>query len=439
MIDNAKIRMIKHFLLIFIGLFPVFLKSQNHVILLDDPIFSLQARISIIRNAKTTLDIATYIFENDEVSSQTISEIIKANERGVKVRILIDALSNRIPNELIAYMTSKGIRIKVFNSFSLKKGLNNVVRMHAKISIGDDKTYIVGGRNIVNSYFYVGEQTNFKDREIYIEGVSGILARKCFEDIWYSALMDEIPLSNDLKALKNLEKIKIFFYQLETLPILQNTIIKKEFAIRKPKFVQDVNVVIDRPHSYKYTEKSTTKFLLSMIDNAQREILIESPYLILSTEFYLALQKAIDRGVNVQIITNSLSTSDSYLVLPVYFKERDQLIKCGFDIYEYVSDDEYLHTKMFIFDKKDMVIGSYNMDMLSANINTEIIVHIQDPVIIRTSLSYYNRTLFSSKKPIPNDFRPTLLEGQINLKSLKKYAIVKLLQNTVAPYLRDYL
>lgn len=196
---------------------------------------------------------------------------------------------------------------------------------------------------------------------------------------------------------------------------------------------------MDRPHSFKFTEKRTTDYLLQSIRNSKSSILIENPYVILSKDIFDALESAIRRGVRVQLITNSMMTSDSYLVLPVYYRERDQLLKLGFDIYEFQGEDQYLHTKMFIFDHKELIIGSYNLDMFSAIINTEIFISIKNEKVIKESLIYYYNTKRQSISASYNPLKPILLEGKINLKSIRKYAIIKILEYTIAPYLRDYL
>jgi putative cardiolipin synthase len=413
--------------------------SQNKVALLDDPRISLQMRIDMIRNAQKTLDMATYIYGNDEASSQVIRELILASDRGVQVRLIVDDLNNHVPPSLLAYMIGKGIRIKEFNTFALKKKLNNIQRMHAKIIVADHLKSIIGGRNIVNSYFYVGDQTNFKDREIFIAGRCGNEASRRFEDLWFSALLEEITHAKILNEKKNLSVVKMYLTDLKEMPFLSDSAIKSTLANIRFLNVKHIDIFIDRPHSYKYTEKNTTERLMTLIHNAKSQILIESPYVILQDSIFSALKMAISRGVKVEILTNSMMTSDSWLVLSVYFKERDQLLKMGFHIKEYVAEDEYLHTKMMLFDDDIVYLGSFNMDMLSANINTEVMVEIQDKQVFKAAIKYYMETKSKSGSPIINPLKPTLLENKVTFKSLKKYGIIKILEYTIAPYLRDFL
>ena len=94
---------------------------------------------------------------------------------------------------------------------------------------------------------------------------------------------------------------------------------------------------------------------------------------------------------------------------------------------------------MFIIDEQEVIIGSFNLDMLSANINTEIFVDIVDKKVVNESLKYYHDTKSNSVAAEISPFKPIILEGEVNLKSIKKYCIIKLIEYSIAPYLRDYL
>ena len=414
--------------------------GEDKVVILDDPEVSLKMRVHLIRTSTKTLDIATYIYGNDEVSTQMLSELIRAAKRGVKIRMIIDALNNKIPKELSSLLLSLGIRIKLFNAFSLKKHIHNVTRMHSKITVSDQSVYIVGGRNIVNTYFYIGNQKNFRDREVYIEGRSGLTATRAFEELWFSAVVKELKeYRKNKKTLKNIKEANQFFEAWDTIPQAKKIEISKTISRLKFQPASDVRIIWDRPESYKYVNKNTTNYLIDKINSCQSNILIESPYIVFSDDIYKALQSAINRGVKVQIVTNSLATSDSYLVLATYFKERDQLINLGFDIWEYISEDEYLHTKMFVFDDKFVTIGSYNLDMLSAQINTECMVQFIDAELVQQALGFYKNTKSKARKAQVNTYIPTLFEDEVTYYSLKKYAIIKALQWTVSPYIREYL
>ena len=111
------------------------------------------------------------------------------------------------------------------------------------------------------------------------------------------------------------------------------------------------------------------------------------------------------------------------------------MINLGFDIWEYIGEDEYLHTKMFVFDDKFVTIGSYNLDILSAQINTECMVQFIDAELVQQALGFITK---GKGKLKVNTYIPTLFEDEVTYYSLK-YAIIKALQWTVSPYIREYL
>lgn len=415
------------------------LPAREKVIFLDDPVTSLQQRILMMRQATKTLDVAMYIYGNDEVSAQTLLEIHNAAKRGVTIRLIIDDLNNWVPSEILSFLVSEGVSIRFFNRFQFKYLMDNLVRMHTKLTIADHRKYILGGRNIDNTYFYIGDQTNFRDREIFIEGPSAISARKSFEDLWFCSLLS----SRNSFGIGLNEKfgtdVPAYFNSLCTAPMLKDQMIMYRLGKVQKFYCEEVKIIADKIHSPKHQEKKTTEYIIKLIEQAEKEILIESPYIVFSQDIYQAFQRAIDRGVKVQILTNSMNTSDSYFVLPVYFKERDQLIKLGFDIMEFQGEQQYLHSKMFIFDRKHLIIGSYNLDNFSTKINTEIYVHIQNADIVRESMRLYHKTYLLSKRPSPDQWYPTLFEQNLELQSMSKYIIIKILQHTIAPYMRNNL
>lgn len=415
------------------------LPAREKVIFLDDPVTSLQQRIFMMRGAAKTLDVAMYIYGNDEVSAQTLLEIHNAARRGVKIRFIIDDLNNWVPSEILSFLASEGVSIRFFNRFQLKHPMDNLVRMHTKLTIADHRRYILGGRNIDNTYFYIGDQTNFRDREIYIEGPSAIEARKAFEDLWFCSLLSARKNISSGYKNKSGSDVMAYFNNLRTVPMLMDYKLNQHLGRVQKFYCDEVKIIADKIHSARYQEKKTTTYIIKLIDQAEKEILIESPYIVFSQDIYDAFQRAVDRGVNVQILTNSMNTSDSYFVLPVYFKERDQLIKLGFDIMEFQGEQQYLHSKMFIFDRKHLVIGSYNLDNFSTKINTEIYVHIQNADIVRESIRLYRKTYLLSKRPAPDQWYPTLFEQNMELQSMSKYIVIKILQHTIAPYMRNYL
>jgi putative cardiolipin synthase len=155
-------------------------------------------------------------------------------------------------------------------------------------------------------------------------------------------------------------------------------------------------IISDHPDALADGESATdvANFLTSRTGQVEDELLIESPYFVLR-DFGIDLTgELVDRGVRVQILTNSLASND---VLPVhagYAKTRRRLLENGVELYEMRADTEdfrpgwsfvaggsrsALHAKALAFDREAVFIGSYNLDPRSADINTEAGLYIESP------------------------------------------------------------
>jgi len=145
----------------------------------------------------------------------------------------------------------------------------------------------------------------------------------------------------------------------------------------------------------------STDSLISLIRKAKHSINIQSPYLItteLSQQLFL---DAVKRGVQINILTNSLSSTDNLEAFSGYRRERETLLSTGIHIYEFKPDAEIryklmtgalqkkmnytptfgLHAKSMVIDSAIAVIGTFNLDPRSANLNTECFAVIYDRAI----------------------------------------------------------
>ena len=141
---------------------------------------------------------------------------------------------------------------------------------------------------------------------------------------------------------------------------------------------------------------NTTTALIDLVKNAKSSIDIQSPYLITSELSQNLFREAVNRGVKIRILTNSLASTDNVEAFSSYQSDRETLLKTGIKIYEFRPDAAErikimtgalqktlnytpvfgLHAKSMVVDGKITVIGTFNLDPRSANLNTECIVII---------------------------------------------------------------
>ena len=141
----------------------------------------------------------------------------------------------------------------------------------------------------------------------------------------------------------------------------------------------------------------STRALATLLDSAQREVLIQSPYLVLSDEALAMFRALRQRGIRVRISTNSLASTDNLQAFSGYLNQRATLVDMGLEVREYLPDPQVqqqvmqryavlrakapvfaLHAKTMVVDRNVVYVGTYNLDPRSENLNTEVGVVIHD-------------------------------------------------------------
>ena len=118
------------------------------------------------------------------------------------------------------------------------------------------------------------------------------------------------------------------------------------------------------------------------MDTAKRSIVIESPYFILSKNSKKILQRAIDRGVKVRVLTNSLASTQNFFAQGGYVGKKKRLVRMGLEVWEY-KGPKMLHAKTILIDDKLVIIGNFNVDPRSEFLNTELAVVARDKQLAR--------------------------------------------------------
>jgi putative cardiolipin synthase len=156
----------------------------------------------------------------------------------------------------------------------------------------------------------------------------------------------------------------------------------------------------------------STELLIKAVQNAERSILIQSPYLIMpegGVELFAAL---VDRGVRIRISTNSLASTDNLAAFSGYHRQRARLLNAGVELYEFkphpgIQRDLIerfpslaennpvfaIHAKSMVIDDETIFIGTFNLDPRSANLNTEVGVLIESSELARQLTDNIERDL----------------------------------------------
>ena len=392
--------------------------DYSEFMLLPDSLESLHWRILLADLAETSIDVQYYLFDSDDSSRIFGLALIRAANRGVRVRLLVDDifLMNR-GNNIALWNQHPHIEIRVFNPWHkrgslFQKGLEYLgyserlnQRMHNKLFAVDNQIAIVGGRNIGDAYFGLSSNYNFRDLGVVVAGPVVDEISYSFDLYWnddwtVSAAAFAEPGHNSLS------QEEVVRGNLELLTKSENA---KKAGLLKPIPTQDFLdklmatstygqawVVYDDPPSDIAANQGVRKIdKLEDIDKEiDRELLIASPYFVPGEVFLEKLRGLTHRGVRVCVLTNSLESTNHSMVHSGYRPWRRQLIDAGVELYEYRSDPDdtshvsvpgiqsnftSLHTKTFVIDREFVYIGSLNMDPRSFNINTEMGLLVASP------------------------------------------------------------
>ncbi len=385
--------------------------KESGFFLLSNGVDAFTARIAVAEYAERSIDAQYYMIHDDKTGNLFWEQLIKAADRGVSVRILIDDMDlEKRDNDLIVLASHPNIALRVFNPFSRSVGRTSQFvtgfgsvtrRMHNKSFTIDNQITIVGGRNIGDEYFNAHSDLTFADLDILAIGPVVKEVSESFDEFWNSDLaypiqtlrpdrVDEKSYAEGIKALKQ-------YLQNDSVQKYKKRLIKSSLLrnIQEKKIVfilGNATVLSDSPGKLAGYDADYSLTLKSELDQYRlaitKELLIFSPYFVpgkTGTRFLCNLSK---KGVVVRILTNSLASTDVGIVHSGYAKYRKTLLRAGVELYEIndtsrakkdtaakdnsSSSKASLHAKTFVLDREKAFIGSFNLDPRSMVENTEI-------------------------------------------------------------------
>ena len=373
--------------------------SQTGAYILEKGEESLIGRAWLTQHAATSIDVQYFIWSTDNVGILAAEGLLSAAERGVRVRVLVDDIMVDAENRTLLLLSAHPnaeIRIynpnfavgvgfweRVKNVFSDFRAINQ--RMHDKTAIFDGVAGITGGRNMADEYFDFNHEYNFRDRDILLVGAAVREMTENFEEFWQSeyAVPVEDILAEELARVSD-EDVQARAAELHA------------YAADTRNFAPAVRQAIEATGKHPGNQGlggggESTRRLIEALREAKRDILIQSPYLVMPEGGIELFEALIASGVRVRISTNSLASTDNIQAFSGYAKQRKRLLQAGIEIYEYKAYpalgktllERYpqiaetnpifaLHAKSLVIDDDVMYIGTFNLDPRSANLNTEV-------------------------------------------------------------------
>ena len=343
---------------------------RHYATILDEGELSLVARLNLLRSATRSIDLQTYIFDTDDSARLVIDELLAAARRGVKVRVLIDQLSAISDVQMLGALSGAhaNFELRVYNPAFGKAKLNyfdyvgSVLccfrrfnqRMHNKLLVIDDVIGVVGGRNYQDDYYDWDREYNFRDRDVMVAGPEVREMAANFQAFWEARRSVPAERLNDVgktllrqgvpampeAAFRYPERIERVGAEASDAGFISREFVDTALPVKSVSYVAD----LPRKHRREREDEPldgqhlTEPTLDALINSAQSEVLLQTPYLVLSKpaqKLFKGLRKR-EAPPRVVVSTNSLAATDNPVVYALSYKyKRRNLRELGFNIYEY--------------------------------------------------------------------------------------------------------
>ena len=332
-----------------------------HVLLNDGPT-ALDWRLRAIDSASDSIEFQTFLWHFDQTGAAVLDHVLRAADRGVLVRILVDdTFLVHDDGLLLAIADHPKIEYRVFNPFKRRSGgmatrqLLNIAefrrldhRMHNKAMVVDNQVAIVGGRNIADEYFGLDEEANFRDLELLLGGSIVQEISAAFDRYWndrWSIPIETIsharPAAETLSEARDENVVSLNVHAEET----PEELIEKWRHIMKSADRGPALLFVDDPPEGNPRDKEEAPVqvaneLIRMFDEAEYEIVIVSAYLIPTPHLEGAIERALKRGVRVRILTNSIGSNNHLTAHSAYRNHIKGLLEDGAELHEVRIDAE---------------------------------------------------------------------------------------------------
>jgi cardiolipin synthase len=350
--------------------------AGNKVTLLFDGPATMREMMAAARAATDSINLQTYIFDQDKIGLEFADLLIEKQNQGVPVNVMVDAVGAlATPSAFFDRMRAAGIRVVVFNPVNPAKAkgkweLNN--RNHRKLMVVDGRIAFTGGINISSTYANSSlfrrrgnpdridsSQIGWRDTHIKIEGPAVAPLQYSFVNLWVQQEGGELPKAT----------------YFPPLTAAGDRILR---------------VLATDPER----ESEIYKSLVVAMSEAKKSIHITAAYFVPDQQIVDALVSAAKRGVDVKLVLPGVS--DHSLIRYAGQKFYDQLLAAGVRIFE--LQFAVLHAKTAVIDSGWSTVGSANIDRRSFIHNYELNVVVIDPAFGRDMDAAFNEDLRDSKE-----------------------------------------
>ncbi|MCW5552633.1 MAG: phosphatidylserine/phosphatidylglycerophosphate/cardiolipin synthase family protein [Verrucomicrobiae bacterium] len=315
--------------------------------------------------ARESICLESYIYTSEPLGERFRDSLVRAQQRGVRVRVLVDALGSfTLPDSFWSPLRAVGGEARFFNPVSLNRmGIRN----HRKLLVCDDRVAFIGGYNIASEYEGDGVTRGWRDVGLRLEGQLVAQLAASFDEMF---------------ALAN--------FQHKRFVRLRRPGLKRTVALPAEQ------LLLSGPgRGYSPIRRALQQ------DLAQgRDVQIMAAYFLPTLRLRRAIVRAARRGRSVRLLLPGQSdVAVSRLAGQSLYR---RLLKAGVEIYEY--EPQNLHGKLFIVDDA-VYVGSANLDPRSLSINYELMIRFQNPAMAAEAREVFAGALTHCRRIEPEPWR----------------------------------
>lgn len=335
----------------------------NRLILLENGHEIFPAMLDAIRDARQSIDLLTYVYWEGEIAQQFASELAAAAQRGVRVRVILDAWGARQMNDaLVRQMEDAGCRVAWFRPLEWYTLRRFNYRTHRKVMVVDGAVGFTGGVGIAEEWTGdAGDPQHWRDDHFIVEGPLVRHLAGAFAENWREATGEVIPYERDDQA----DSAQVAGVS-RAVPV-----------ITSPR--GDVSEI--------------ALLYWTLLARARTRLDIATPYFVPDPEMAHALIEAAGRGVRIRLLVPG-PHQDSWLVRTASLDRFPPLVEAGVEVYQY--QPTMMHAKVVTADGRWSIIGSPNFDNRSFELNDEIALLVDDSAFTRTLEQSFERDLRES-------------------------------------------
>ena len=356
------------------------LPQDTGIILFTDGREFLTDLLKEIEGAENSITITNYIFQEGKMADETFDALTVAAERGVEVRLLLDAIGGHKANEeKLEALKDAGGKVEVFRPTTFRSLTRIHRRTHMRAIVIDGKIGYTGGLAFQDEWYGDGtSEKEWRDTMFKYDGRMARATQDLFNGLWRQTNGEILTGPKFYPPLNSPEVTE------------QNTYFVSLFHSPSPDLSADL-----------------LDLIWLSITGAKDHIYLSTPYLTPDKEITTALKKAVERGVRVEIMVPGTYT-DTKLIQSASRAHYEELLEAGVHIYEYQPGR--FHEKSLVVDGHWSLIGSANMDNRSATLNVENVFGIEDKRIAKLLEEEFAHNKENAQEILLEEFRPNLFK-----------------------------